>query len=92
MSSKVDFGRLSEEFQPRHSRGRAVEPAKTPTPESWPSREPRRESQLSIKGAEAVIERFKNLCEDERYPYYKQLHRLMNVWEGKSPDDGVKEL
>lgn len=92
MSSKVDFGRLSEEFQPRQSRGRAVEPAKTPTPESWPSREPRRESQLSIKGAEAVIERFKNLCEDERYPYYKQLHRLMNVWEGKSPDEGVKEL
>ena len=92
MSSKVDFGRLSEEFQPRQSRGRAVEPAKNPVPESWPSREPRRESQLSIKGVEAVIERFKSLCEDERYPYYKQLHRLMNVWEGKSPDEGIKEL
>ena len=92
MSSKVDFGKLSEDFQPRQSRSRAIEPDRSSSPEQWPSREPRRESQLSIKGSEAVIERFKRLCDDERYPYYKQLHRLMNVWEGKSPDEGVKEL
>ncbi|WP_182793889.1 hypothetical protein [Paracoccus sp. MC1854] len=88
MSGKIDFGKLSQEFQP----GRRVEPTPPVQTERWPSREVRRESQLSIKGAAEVLERFKTMCEDERYPYYIQLHRLMNAWEGKPADEGIKNV
>ncbi len=51
--------------------------------ERWPSREPLRDGQISIKATIDVIERFKRLCKDDRRTYADMLGILMNLYEAK---------
>lgn len=50
-------------------------------PERWPSREPVRDGQISIKAPLDVIERFRRLCHDDRRTYANMLEILMDAFE-----------
>ena len=50
-------------------------------PERWPSREPPRDGQVSIKAPLDVIERFRRLCQDDRRTYADMLAILMDGHE-----------
>ena len=50
-------------------------------PERWPSREPLRDGQISIKAPLDVIERFRRLCHDDRRTYADMLGILMDSHE-----------
>ena len=49
----------------------------------WPSREPVRDGQVSIKAPLDVIERFRALCRDDRRTYADMLGILMDAYEGR---------
>lgn len=49
----------------------------------WPSREPIRDGQMSIKAPLDVIERFKRICKDDRRTYADMLRILMDQYEAK---------
>lgn len=49
--------------------------------ERWPSREPQRDGQISIKAPLDVIERFRRLCHDDRRTYADMLGILMDSHE-----------
>lgn len=49
--------------------------------ERWPSREPVRDGQISIKAPLDVIERFRHLCRDDRRTYADMLAILMGAYE-----------
>jgi hypothetical protein len=51
--------------------------------ERWPSREPVRDGQISIKAPLDVIERFKRMCKDDRRTYADMLRILMDGAESK---------
>ena len=51
--------------------------------ERWPSREPLRDGQISIKAPLDVLERFKGICRDDRRTYADMLRILMDRYEGK---------
>jgi hypothetical protein len=51
--------------------------------ERWPSREPIRDGQISIKAPLDVIDRFKHLCKDDRRTYADMLSILMDRYELK---------
>jgi hypothetical protein len=51
--------------------------------ERWPSREPLRDGQISIKAPLDVLERFKRICKDDRRTYADMLGILMDHYEGK---------
>ncbi|WP_171172919.1 hypothetical protein [Ruegeria sp. HKCCA5929] len=60
--------------------------------QEWVSRQPAAEpvapqkateGQISIKGPDHIIERFKQLCKDDRRVYYDMLEILMDKFEGK---------
>lgn len=51
------------------------------SPERWPSREPLRDGQISIKAPLDVIERFRRLCHDDRRTYADMLGILMDSHE-----------
>jgi hypothetical protein len=53
-------------------------------PERWPSREPLRDGQISIKAPLDVIERFRRLCHDDRRTYADMLAILMDSHERRS--------
>lgn len=55
----------------------------TASVERWPSREPIRDSQISIKAPLDVIERFKRICKDDRRIYADMLGILMDRYESK---------
>lgn len=46
--------------------------------ERWPSREPVRDGQISIKAPLDVIERFKRICKEDRRTYADMLTILMD--------------
>ena len=48
----------------------------------WPSREPVRDGQISIKAPIEVIERFRVLCRDDRRTYADMLTILMDAFPG----------
>ena len=50
-------------------------------PERWPSREPIRDGQISIKAPTDVIERFRRICKDERRTHADMLSILMTSYE-----------
>lgn len=61
--------------------GQGTSLSDAPQAEQAPAREPvfeTRDLQISIKGDARVIQRFKDLCERERWPYWKMLEILMN--------------
>lgn len=53
-------------------------------PERWLSREPVRDGQISIKAPLDVIERFRQLCRDDRRAYADMLTILMEAYERRS--------
>ena len=59
----------------------ARETAPAQPPERWPSREPIRDGQISIKAPLDVIERFRKLCKDDRRTYADMLSILMTAHE-----------
>lgn len=81
MPKPLDTNRLKQ-FESR--------PVPQPTPdqaeirgERWPSREPIRDGQISIKATLEVIERFKRMCKDDRRTYADMLAILMDRFESK---------
>lgn len=59
------------------------EPERVPEPRRWPSREPVRDGQISIKAPLDVIDRFRVLCRDDRRTYADMLEILMDGHESK---------
>jgi len=57
------------------------EASTTLPPERWPSREPVRDGQISIKAPLDVIERFRRLCQDDRRTYSDMLTILMDGYK-----------
>lgn len=51
--------------------------------ERWPSREPIRDGQISIKAPLHVLDRFKRICKDDRRTYADMLGILMDCYESK---------
>ena len=51
--------------------------------ERWPSREPIRDGQISIKAPLDVLDRFKRICKDDRRTYADMLEILMDRYEPK---------
>jgi len=51
--------------------------------ERWPSREPVRDGQISIKAPLDVINRFKRICKNDRRTYADMLGILMDLYESK---------
>ena len=50
-------------------------------PVRWPSRDPVRDGQISIKAPLDVIERFRTLCRDDRRTYADMLTILMDAFD-----------
>ena len=61
-------------------------PMRTSPPETerWPSREPVRDGQISIKAPTDVIEQFRRLCKEDRRTYADMLSILMAKYEQTS--------
>lgn len=51
--------------------------------ERWPSREPIRDGQISIKAPLDILDRFKRICKDDRRTYADMLGILMDRYESK---------
>lgn len=51
--------------------------------ERWPSRDPVRDGQISIKAPLDVLNRFKRICKDDRRTYADMLGILMDRYESK---------
>jgi hypothetical protein len=49
----------------------------------WPSREPISDGQISIKAPLDILDRFKQICKDDRRTYADMLGILMDRYEGK---------
>lgn len=60
------------------------QPAHKTAPEPYPSREAAQDGQLGIKGPKPVLERFKALCKNERWPMHAMLEILMDSYEEKT--------
>ena len=91
MPRSLDLARLRQ-FEPASSLREPSAPAPTaerPPSEAsaalplerWPSREPLRDGQISIKAPLDVIERFRRLCHDDRRTYADMLAILMDSHE-----------
>ena len=85
MPRSLDLDRLKQ-FEPR-PQGPA-QPVAAPAaiaedPHRWPSREPARDGQVSIKAPLDTIARFRKLCRDDRRTYADMLEILMNCFEGR---------
>ena len=89
MPRSLDLARLRQfEPGPAPSESVAPDPAQpssgasaVASPERWPSREPLRDGQISIKAPLDVIERFRRLCQDDRRTYADMLAILMDGHE-----------
>ncbi len=77
MPRSLDLDRLKQ-FEP----GEGTASAPPMEPDRWPSREPMRDGQISIKAPVAVIARFRRLCKDDRRTYADMLDILMKAYEG----------
>ena len=88
MPRSLDLDRLAR-FEPRQDRspvsGGPIGPEASPAPEPprWPSREPARDGQVSIKAPVDVIARFRKMCRDDRRTYADMLEILMDRFEGR---------
>lgn len=79
MPRSLDLDRLKQ-FEPRGEEALQPHPIETAR---WPSREPVRDGQISIKAPTDVIARFRRLCKDDRRTYADMLEILMNAYEGR---------
>lgn len=86
MPRSLDLDRLKQ-FEaapgpePRREPMPEPERPKAAAPERWPSREPVRDGQISIKAPLDVIARFRTLCRDDRRTYADMLSILMDGYE-----------
>jgi hypothetical protein len=86
MPKPLDFDRIKQ-FENRPATQNVEQ--STPTDrvggvaERWPSREPIKDGQISIKAPLDVIERFKHICKDDRRTYADMLGILMDSYESK---------
>lgn len=84
MPRSLDLNRLKQFEAPTPD-----QPASAPAPAAvtslghdparWPSREPQRDGQVSIKAPLDVIDRFRQLCRDDRRTYADMLSILMET-------------
>ena len=85
MPKPLDINRLKQ-FESRSVPQHIAPPPADQTEvraERWPSREPIRDDQISIKAPLDVIERFKRMCKDDRRTYADMLTILMDGTESK---------
>ena len=84
MPRSLDLNRLRQ-FEPEPVPEAAPTVALTgaPEPQRWPSREPLRDGQVSIKASLDVIERFRTMCRDDRRTYADMLGILMDRYDGQ---------
>lgn len=85
MPKPLDFDRLKQ-FEARPAVKTEPEPVLDRAggaTERWPSREPPRDGQISIKAPLEVLERFKRICKEDRRTYADMLGILMDRYEGK---------
>ncbi|WP_376878337.1 hypothetical protein [Albirhodobacter sp. R86504] len=85
MPKPLDTNRLKQ-FESRPTiQSRDPFPAERggPNIERWPSREPIRDGQISIKAPLDVIDRFKRICKDDRRTYADMLNILMDRYDSK---------
>ncbi len=89
MPRSLDLARLRQ-FEPDAARDASLTPdagksgadaSIASSAERWPSREPLRDGQISIKAPLDVIERFRRLCQDDRRTYADMLAILMDGHE-----------
>lgn len=85
MPKPLDLDRLKQ-FEVRSTAKVEAEPVLDRaggTADRWPSREPVRDGQISIKAPLDVLDRFKRICKDDRRTYADMLGILMDRYEGK---------
>lgn len=86
MPKPLDIDRLKQ-FESHRSVAPITEAAPLERPgvsvERWPSREPVRDGQISIKAPLDIIDRFKRICKDDRRTYADMLGILMDLYESK---------
>lgn len=74
--SKIDFSTLHNDFQPKND-----------LEARWPSREARSEPpaqenwQISVRGPRHILQRFKQMAEEDRRSYHDMLEILMNTFD-----------
>ena len=89
MPRSLDLNRLRQFEPPTPAVVVQADPiASTPPPQPevptrWPSREPIRDGQVSIKAPLDVIKRFRAMCRDDRRTYADMLRILMDRYEGR---------
>lgn len=85
MPKPLDTDRLKQ-FE-NHSVAQNAEPSPVERvgsiAERWPSREPIRDGQISIKAPLDTLDRFKRICKDDRRTYADMLGILMDRYESK---------
>jgi hypothetical protein len=85
MPKPLDTDRLKQ-FENRSST-KTIDPSPIeragPNTERWPSREPIRDGQISIKAPLDVLDRFKRICKEDRRTYADMLGILMDRYETK---------
>lgn len=86
MPKPLDIDRLKK-FENLRSAAQITEPPSLEraggSVERWPSREPIRDGQISIKAPLDVIDRFKAICKDDRRTYADMLGILMDLYGSK---------
>lgn len=85
MPKPLDIGRLKQ-FEASSTAKVNAEPVLDragDTAARWPSREPIRDGQISIKAPLDVLDRFKRICKDDRRTYADMLGILMDRYQGK---------
>jgi hypothetical protein len=82
MPKPLDLTRLKQfEPAPKEIEQKALLRHEDDTHVRWPSREPVRDGQLSIKGPMSTIQKFKTMCKDDRRTYIDMLGILMDAFE-----------
>lgn len=85
MPRSLDLDRLKH-FEPARQAGEEAAQAQAEGAEDlaprWPSREPVRDGQISIKAPLDVIARFKKICKEDRRTYADMLQILMDGYDG----------
>ena len=79
MPRSLDLDRLKQFEAPQQKAAQKPTHAPNP-PDRWPSREPIRDGQISIKAPLETLARFKKLCRDDRRTYADMLRILMDAF------------
>ena len=84
MPKPLDIDRIKQFESPRSALPEAAPAGRAGVSvERWPSREPIRDGQISIKAPLDTIDRFKRICKEDRRTYADMLGILMDLYESK---------